>query len=94
MNSTLIPERPMLISATLASTIGLDEAVMLHVLGELVNQARPLSSAEISLCVTLSQEQLKTAFPFWESADISRIQKNLNALGLITFEYKKMKVER
>ena len=79
----------MLISATLASTIGLDEAVMLHVLGELVNQARPLSSAEISLCVTLSQEQLKTAFPFWESADISRIQKNLNALGLITFEYKK-----
>ena len=78
----------MLISATLASTIGLDEAVMLHVLGELVNHARPLSSAAISLCVTLSQEPLKSAFTFWDSADISRIPNNLTALVLITFAYK------
>ena len=92
MNSTLLPERPMLISATLAATIGLDEAVMLHVLGELVSREGPLSSAEISLCVTLSQEQLKTAFPFWEKTDIYRIQKSLEALGLIAFEDKKNEI--
>ena len=36
MQSSLIPERPLVISPTLAATIGLDEAVMLHVLSELI----------------------------------------------------------
>ena len=39
MPSSLIPERPLLISPTLAATIGLDETVMLHVLSELKLQS-------------------------------------------------------
>ena len=34
MQSSLIPERPLIVSPTLAATIGLEEAVMLHVLSE------------------------------------------------------------
>ena len=36
MQSSLIPERPLVISPTLAATIGLEEAVMLHVIGEML----------------------------------------------------------
>ena len=44
MNSTLIPERPLLISPTLAATIGLEETVMLHVLGELIAMRHALAA--------------------------------------------------
>lgn len=44
MNSTLIPERPLLISPTLAATIGLEETVMLHVLGELIAMRHVLAA--------------------------------------------------
>ena len=37
MTSSLVPERPLIISPTLASTIGLEEAVMLHVLAESIH---------------------------------------------------------
>ena len=46
MNSTLIPERPLLISPTLAATIGLDEAVLLHVLSELIAMQPGASSGD------------------------------------------------
>ena len=88
MNSTLIPERPLLISATLAATIGLDETVMLHVLGELVNQQGYVSLNATSLCVLLDKERIEAAFPFWSIEKIRGVQQSLEALGLITSEHK------
>ena len=41
MNSSLIPERPLLISPTLAATIGLEEAIMLQVLADFLAHRSP-----------------------------------------------------
>lgn len=61
MNSTLIPERPLLISPTLAATIGLEETVMLHVLGELIAMQHALAepSADQQRWVELDPDQLQ-----------------------------------
>jgi len=85
MSSSLIPERPLLISPTLAATIGLEEAVMLHVISELmlrlgVNHDQGLD------WVTLGLKDLSEALPFWNLADIKRIQDSLLAKGLIQVE--------
>lgn len=85
MNSTLIPERPLLISPTLAATIGLEETVMLHVLGELIAMQHALAEpgAEQQRWVELDLEQLQRVLPFWAPIDIRRIQSNLRELGLL-----------
>lgn len=85
MNSTLIPERPLLISPTLAATIGLEETVMLHVLGELIDMQHALAepSADQQRWVELDPDQLQRVLPFWAPIDIRRIQSNLRELGLL-----------
>jgi hypothetical protein len=85
MNSTLIPERPLLISPTLAATIGLEETVMLHVLGELIAMQHALAepSADQQRWVELDPDQLQRVLPFWAPIDIRRIQSNLRELGLL-----------
>jgi hypothetical protein len=85
MQSSLIPERPLVISPTLAATIGLEEAVMLHVLSELMAH-RPVREKERFAWIELDQEQLQKAFPFWALIDIKRVQKNLLDLGLILID--------
>jgi hypothetical protein len=77
MSSSLIPERPLLISPTLAATIGLEEAVMLHVLSELM-----LRQPEQSW-LHLDGKALIDAMPFWNLTDIRRVQTNLVEKGLI-----------
>ncbi len=77
MSSSLIPERPLLISPTLAATIGLEEAVMLHVLSELM-QRQPEQS-----WLHLDGKALIDAMPFWNLTDIRRVQTNLVEKGLI-----------
>ena len=77
MSSSLIPERPLLISPTLAATIGLEEAVMLHVLSELL-QRQPGQP-----WLVVDGNVLNGAMPFWNQAEIRRVQDNLVAKGLI-----------
>ena len=77
MSSSLIPERPLMISPTLAATIGLEEAVMLHVLSELL-QRQPGQP-----WLTVDYNALTDAMPFWNQAEIRRVQDNLAAKGLI-----------
>ncbi len=87
MNSTLIPERPLLISPTLAATIGLEEAVMLHVIAELIAMrgfADEVADAEQWL--ELDASQLQKALPFWAPIDIRRVQSNLREMGLLKVE--------
>lgn len=85
MQSSLIPERPLVISPTLAATIGLEEAVLLHVLTELMAH-RALQHRQGLHWVELSQETLSEALPFWAMIDIKRVQKSLQDLGLILLD--------
>lgn len=85
MQSSLVPERPLVISPTLAATIGLEEAVMLHVFSELMAH-RPLREKERFAWLELSQMDLMRALPFWALIDIKRVQKSLQDLGLILID--------
>src|SRR5690606_5537913 len=82
MQSSLIPERPLIVSPTLAATIGLEEAVMLHVLTELMAH-RPVTERDGLRWLELDQDALCHAMPFWAWIDIRRVQKNLQDLGLL-----------
>jgi hypothetical protein len=85
MTTSLIPERPLLISPTLAATIGLDEAVMLHVISELL-LIHPPHYREQRRWGEFSFETLAAALPFWQPADIRRVQRSLQELGLLRVE--------
>ncbi len=82
MSSSLIPERPLLISPTLAATIGLEEAVMLHVLSEMKLRL-PVSLRDNLRWLEVNLETLSDAMPFWNIADIMRIQQSLLEKGLV-----------
>lgn len=85
MTSSLIPERPLLISPTLAATIGLEEAVMLHVLSELQLQT-PGITRDKRRWTSLDENRLVDAMPFWSPADIKRVRQNLLEKGLILLD--------
>ncbi|GJM13726.1 MAG: hypothetical protein DHS20C12_21290 [Pseudohongiella sp.] len=88
MKSTLLPERPLIISPTLAATIGLEEAVMLQVLAELIHGKETSQRASNSNLewAMLSDADFQAAFPFWATVDIRRVQNSLQNLGLIVIE--------
>jgi hypothetical protein len=85
MSSSLLPERPLIISPTLAATIGLEESVLLHVLSEQVSSRKTHSKDELDW-VELSDDDLLAALPFWMLVDIRRIQASLQNLGLIVVD--------
>ena len=85
MTTSLIPERPLLISPTLAATIGLDEAVMLHVISELL-LLHPPQYHQQRRWGEFSFDTLANALPFWQAADIRRVQRSLQDLGLLLVE--------
>ena len=64
MSSSLIPERPLLISPTLAATIGLEETVMLHVLSEM-KLRMPVMFRDNLRWLEVNLEALSDAMPFW-----------------------------
>jgi hypothetical protein len=88
MTSSLLPERPLLISPTLASTIGLEEAVMLHVLAELISHGATVkrNRAKQLAWLELDDGKLQQAFPFWAPIDIKRVQSSLQSLGLVLID--------
>lgn len=85
MTSSLIPERPLLISPTLAATIGLEETVMLHVISELFLQ-HPVIVRKQLRWTELDYAILQKAMPFWTLIDIKRVRQNLLEKGLIYLE--------
>jgi hypothetical protein len=85
MTTSLFPERPLLISPTLAATIGLEEAVLLHVIGELLLQ-HPPQYRQQRRWGELASDTLAKALPFWQQPDVRRIQRNLQELGLLLVE--------
>jgi len=85
MTSSLIPERPLLISPTLAATIGLDEAVLLHVLSELLLQHQPMFRQQ-KRWIELNDGVLAKALPFWSSSHIMQVLHSLQQLGMVLNE--------
>lgn len=85
MSSSLIPERPLLISPTLAATIGLDEAVMLHVISEM--QLRQASENREGLTwVETDHDTLAIWLPFWDADKIKQVQQSLVDKGLVQID--------
>lgn len=85
MSNSLIPERPLLISPTVAATIGLEEAVLLHVISELLLQHPPVYRQE-RRWAELDDGVLLRALPFWDLPQCMRVLHSLQQLGLVLCE--------
>lgn len=85
MPSSLIPERPLLISPTLAATIGLEEAVLLHVLSELLLQHPPQWHQQ-RRWAEIPEASLCKALPFWSFSQVMKVLQSLQDLGLVLCE--------
>ncbi len=82
MSSSLIPERPLLVSPSLAATIGLEEACMLSLLGDMA-AFRPLVARDGQEWLDVDETLVMRTMPFWSPQDIQRISKNLRDQGII-----------
>jgi len=82
MSSSLIPERPLLVSPSLAATIGLEEACMLSLLSDMAAY-RPLIARDGQHWLDADEALITQAMPFWNEQDIQRISKNLRDQGII-----------
>lgn len=82
MSSSLIPERPLMVSPSLAATIGLEEACMLSLLGDIAAY-RPLITRDGDEWLDLDGQLVARAMPFWNDHDIQRISRNLRDKGVI-----------
>lgn len=79
---SLIPEKPIVISPTLAATIGLEETVLLQVLQECLTHSNPVQSSGFDW-VTISGAKLLGLTPFWNEDDIRRLCASLHEKGLL-----------
>ena len=79
---SLIPEKPIVISPTLAATIGLEETVLLQVLQECLTHGSPVQSSGFDW-VTISGAKLLGLMPFWNEDDIRRLSASLHEKGLL-----------
>lgn len=82
---SLTPERPLLISPTLAATIGLEEAVLFHLITELL-QVLPCHERDGRRWVSLADEALLRQVPFWQAADLRRLTNRLVEMGMLLRE--------
>ena len=78
---SLIPEKPLLVSPSLAATLGLEEAVLLNVLGEVVTHAQRYQPS--NQWHDISMQQLIELLPFWGAADLQRIATSLKDKGVL-----------
>ena len=79
---SLIPEKPIVISPTLAATIGLEETVLLQLLQECITHGNPETSNGFNW-VSLPSEKLLTLSPFWGQDDVRRLSASLHEKGLL-----------
>ena len=79
---SLIPEKMLSISPSLAATIGLEEAVLLHALNELSEHNRQELIDSFNW-VSVSLKQVTNAVPFWDIAVLQRITFSLRDKGIL-----------
>lgn len=82
MNSSLIPEKPLCISPSLAATIGLEEACMLSLLSEVATHQQG-EQRDGRRWLQLDESRVARLMPFWTDYDIERISRNLKDKGII-----------
>jgi hypothetical protein len=82
MPSSLIPEKPLTISPSLAATIGLEEAVMLHALHERMRFSKA-TIIDGYKWFGFEQHDIEESFPFWQAGDIQRVANSLKDKGVI-----------
>ncbi|MFT5710601.1 MAG: hypothetical protein ACI8QT_001298 [Halioglobus sp.] len=81
-NTSLIPERQLVFSPALASTIGLEEAIFLQHLGELFQHHEPQIQNGFAWR-SIERGQLERALPFWSPIDLHRISRALVDKGIL-----------
>jgi hypothetical protein len=79
---SLIPEKPIVISPTLAATIGLEETVLLQLLQECRTHGTAQQSQGYDW-ISLAGEKLLSLAPFWREDDIRRLSMGLHEKGLL-----------
>jgi hypothetical protein len=79
---SLIPEKMLSISPSLAATIGLEEAVLLHALNELSEHNRQ-ELIDNYHWVSVSLKQITNAVPFWDVVVLQRITFSLRDKGIL-----------
>lgn len=82
---SLISEKPIVFNPSLAATLGLEEAVLLTVLGE----CWQYYDAEVDgdrAWLRMSRDRILCLLPFWSDADIQRILRNLVEQGVIELD--------
>ena len=86
--SKLVPEQPLVISPTLAATIGLGEAVMLQVLAELIRHRGQQRHSDLGLrWLCLEERELPRLFPFWSMKESLEYRQSLQNLGVLKLEH-------
>ena len=88
MKSPILSERQLLISPTLAATIGLEEAVMLQAIADLIEYREKVKRNDDSalIWIKVSYRELESLLSFWDLSEIKRIQESLQNLGMIRIE--------
>jgi hypothetical protein len=79
---SLIPEKSIVFSPTLAATLGLEEAILLQLLQECVTHSEQLTSSGFSW-TSVSGSRLLELSPFWNEQDIQRLSASLHEKGLL-----------
>jgi hypothetical protein len=80
----LVPERMLVFSPALAATIGLEEAVLLHVLHDLsVSQPKRHGYSQ---WIEIAADTLEGLLPFWDRRELQRVSKNLVDKGVIRID--------
>ncbi|MFT3931903.1 MAG: DnaT-like ssDNA-binding domain-containing protein [Spongiibacteraceae bacterium] len=85
----LVPERMLVFSPALAATIGLEEAVLLHVLHDLsVSQPRQRANSHsyTSHWIDVEVATLEGLLPFWDRRELQRVSKSLSDKGVIRID--------
>ena len=75
----LVPERNLLFSPALAATIGLEEAILLHLLHDLASSAADPRARWHDI----DHAVLARLLPFWPARDLQRIVQSLGSKGVI-----------
>lgn len=83
--SSLIPERPLVISPSLATTIGLEEAVLLQVLNDVAMLGNSQHRQGYQW-YRIANAELYRLLPFWQPAELLRISQRLAEKGIILID--------
>ncbi|MCB1842339.1 MAG: hypothetical protein KDI09_05195 [Halioglobus sp.] len=83
--SSLIPERQLLFSPTLAATIGLEEAILLQQLQLVFDHQKPQQRKGYAwYCV--ERDFLLRTLPFWHIEDLHRVSRSLADKGVLLLD--------